>query len=157
MGWFDEQIRQRKENDDAMLSKAVCNIVEAVSGKKKIQPTATAIDGILKFFRVKAQKEPIKETEDNLEFLLQPHGIMHRHIELKKGWHKEALLPLLVTKKDGGDTVELIPRGGKYLFYDFDGKQCKVTKSTEELFESEAICFYKSFPQRKLGKKELLR
>ena len=34
MGWFDEQIRQRKENDESVLSEAVCNIVGAVSGEK---------------------------------------------------------------------------------------------------------------------------
>ena len=34
MGWFDEQIRQRKENEEAFLSEAVHNMVGAVTGEK---------------------------------------------------------------------------------------------------------------------------
>ena len=34
MGWFDEQIRQRKDNDKDVFSEALFDIVGAVSGKK---------------------------------------------------------------------------------------------------------------------------
>ncbi len=34
MGWFDEQIRQRKNSDDAVLSEALYDIIGAASGNK---------------------------------------------------------------------------------------------------------------------------
>ena len=59
MGWFDEQIRQRKENEEAVLSEAICNIVGAVSGEKvffnindKRKTLVNSIDEILKFYGV---------------------------------------------------------------------------------------------------------
>ena len=34
MGWFDEQIKQRKQNDDEMMQEAIAGIVGAVMGKR---------------------------------------------------------------------------------------------------------------------------
>ena len=166
MGWFDEQIRQRKENEECVLSEAVYNVTKAVSGEKHYfnikanQKTATnAVDEILKFYHLKTRDLPgaIKETEDQLEYLLRPHGIMRRRVELKKGWHKDATAPMLATRKGNGSFVALIPcKNGGYIFDDYEtGKSCKVTRQNEELFESEAICFYKPFPGKILTKKEL--
>ena len=44
--------------------------------------------------------DAINGTEDQLEYLLRPHGIMRRRVVLKKGWHKEAIAPMLATRKD---------------------------------------------------------
>ena len=166
MSWFDEQIRQRKENDDAVLSQAVYNITQAVSGEKadftaadKRKTTANAIDEILKFYHLGSRDLPsaIKDTEDQLEYLLRPHGIMHRRVVLKKGWHNDAVFPMLTARRDDEGMVALIPhKNGGYIFNDVEsGKQIKVTGQNEELFEDEAICFYKPFPGKALSEKEL--
>ena len=62
MGWFDEQIRQRKENEECILSEGVYNVTKAVSGEKHYfnikanQKTATnAVDEILKFYHLKTR------------------------------------------------------------------------------------------------------
>ena len=34
MGWFDEQIKERKQNDDAVFAAAFAGIADAVLGKK---------------------------------------------------------------------------------------------------------------------------
>ena len=34
MGWFDEQIKQRKQNDDDMFAEAFSGIAHAVTGTK---------------------------------------------------------------------------------------------------------------------------
>ena len=166
MGWFDEQIRQRKENEEAVLSEAICNIVGAVSGEKvffnikdKRKTLVNSIDEILKFYHLKSRDLPdaINGTEDQLEYLLRPHGIMRRRVVLKKGWHKEAIAPMLTTRKDNGSAVALIPyKSSGYVFNDVEsGKQCKVTQQNEEIFENEAICFYKPFPKDCISKKDL--
>ena len=166
MGWFDEQIRQRKENEEAVLSEAICNIVGAVSGEKvffnindKRKTLVNSIDEILKFYHLKSRDLPdaINGTEDQLEYLLRPHGIMRRRVVLKKGWHKEAIAPMLATRKDNGSAVALIHyKSSGYVFNDVEsGKQCKVTQQNEEIFENEAICFYKPFPKDCISKKDL--
>jgi NHLM bacteriocin system ABC transporter ATP-binding protein len=166
MGWFDEQISQRKENEEAVLSEAICNIVGAVSGEKvffnindKRKTLVNSIDEILKFYHLKSRDLPdaINGTEDQLEYLLRPHGIMRRRVVLKKGWHKEAIAPMLATRKDNGSAVALIPyKSSGYVFNDVEsGKQCKVTQQNEEIFENEAICFYKPFPKDCISKKDL--
>ena len=35
MGWFDEQIRDRKKNDDDAFAEAFANMASAITGKKK--------------------------------------------------------------------------------------------------------------------------
>ncbi len=65
MGWFDEQIRQRKNSDDAVLSEALYDIIGAASGNKVfyipedgIKAIKNEIDKILRFYRVKSRELP---------------------------------------------------------------------------------------------------
>ena len=34
MGWFDEQIRERKQNDDEAFAEAFANMAYAITGRK---------------------------------------------------------------------------------------------------------------------------
>ena len=167
MGWFDEQIRQRKNNDNEVFSEALLDIAGAVSGKKFFAGVNDSrklikneIDEILKFYHLKSKELPdsIKETDEQLEYLLRPHGIMRRNVELQEGWYKKAIGPLLAIRKDNGNAVALIPHKSiGYVFNDNEnGKQCKVTAKNAELFENKALCFYKPFPQKKLTENELI-
>ena len=62
MGWFDEQIRNRKQNDDEAFAEAFANMASAIS-KKRIEAslnndravTKDAIDEILKYYHVKSR------------------------------------------------------------------------------------------------------
>ena len=168
MRWFDEQIRQRKVMDDTVLSEALYEIAGAISGKNTVfgskdkqKVTANAIGEILKFYHLKGRDVPevITDTEARLEHLLRPHGIMRRHIKLEKGWHKDAVAPMLATRADTGTAVALIPRKGSgYLFQDMvSGKTCRVTNQNEALFDGSAICFYRPFPQERLDTKKLTK
>ena len=58
MGWFDEQIRDRKQNDDDAFAEAFSNMASAVMGKRieaslndDRTVTKDAIDEILKYYR----------------------------------------------------------------------------------------------------------
>ena len=118
MGWFDEQIRQRKNNDNEVFSEALFDIAGAVSGKKFFinindnrKVIKNEIEEILKFYHLKSRELPasIKETDEQLEYLLRPYGIMRRKVELKEGWYKKAIGPMLAVRKDDGNAVALIP------------------------------------------------
>lgn len=161
MGWFDEQIKLRKKNDDAILEEAFADITDAVLGTKMSEAYKSdaakadnAIDEILKYYKIKPVEVPenFRNLNDRLEYLLRPHGIMRRNISLEKGWYKDSIGAVLGTRKDDGSVVAFIPKGlSGYMFFDVrSGKQIKLSKKNENLFETEAICFYKPFPLKKL-------
>ncbi len=161
MGWFDEQIKQRKRNDDAIFEEAFVGIADAVLGSKMSaafvsneERAEDAIGEILKYYKVKPREVPdsVKGLNDRLEYLLRPHGIMRRNVNLEKGWYKDAIGALLGTRKDDGSVVAFIPKGlSGYVYFDAPtGKWVKVNKKNQSLFENEGICFYKPFPLKKL-------
>ncbi len=168
MGWFDEQIKQRKRNDDAIFEEAFVGIADAVLGSKMSAAFVSdeeraegAIGEILKYYKVKPREVPdsIKGLHDRLEYLLRPHGIMRRNVNLEKGWYKDAIGALLGTRKDDGSVVAFIPKGlSGYVYFDVPtGKWIKVNKKNQSLFEDEGICFYKPFPLKKLTVASLVR
>lgn len=165
MGWFDEQIRLRKQRDDEVFSDAFLGIADAVMGTNSAQRdsrliTKNAIDEILKFYHVKSQELPDSVTDpgEQLEYLLRPWGIMRRTVRLEKGWYKDAIGAMLAVRKDDGRFTALIPgKFSGYSFLDGSGKRVRLTAANEGLFEPEAIAFYKPFPLRAIGIPDLLR
>lgn len=166
MGWFDEQIKQRKQNDDELFAEAFAGIAGAVTGakisvlKSDAQRTKNAVDEILRYYRIRPCEVPdsVKDINERLEYLLRPHGVMRRTVRLEKGWYKEAVGAMLAIKKSDGSAVALIPSGfAGYTYFDEEkGKRVRVSRKTEGFFEEEAIAFYASFPIKKIGMKDLV-
>lgn len=166
MGWFDEQIKLRRENDDAVMAEAIAGIAGAVMGSRVAAAAESdsyraqnAISDILRFHHIKASEVPesIKDFNEQLEFLLRPHGIMRRAVKLEKGWYKDAVGAMLAVRKSDGAPVSLLPAGlTGYTYFDEEkGRRVRVTAKTQQLFEDEAIAFYAAFPLEKMGIKEL--
>ncbi len=167
MGWFDEQIRQRKLSDEEMFAESFANVAGAVMGRKasgtlrdERRLTRDSLDEILKFYHVKGREVPdsIKDVNEQLEYLMRPYGIMRRTVTLEKGWYNDAMGAMLGTRKDDGSAVALIPGGlWGYTFFDRkSSRRVKVNSRTEEFLEPDAIAFYKPFPIKKIGVGELL-
>ena len=168
MGWFDEQIKQRRKNDEDIFSDAFADIADAVLGTKRSSSNdgndereIGAIWKILEYYKVKPQQLPssIKTLNDRLEYLLRPNGIMQRNINLESGWYKDSIGAVLGKRKDDGSAVAFIPKGisGYVYFDDESGKWERINAANEALFEEEAICFYKPFPLGKLTLRSLMR
>ncbi len=168
MGWFDEQIRQRKQSDDDVFSDSFISIAQAVMGKRLTaawndnrEQTKNEIDRILKYYHVKSRDVPddIKDVNEQLEYLLRPHGFMRRTITLEKGWYHDAIGAMLGSRTDNGMAVALIPTGlSGYGFYDeLTGKNVKLNHKTEKMIDTEAICFYKPLPLKKIGIPDLMK
>ena len=168
MGWFDEQIKQRKQSDDQLFEEAFVRVADAVLGTKMSaaylsdeNKASGEIGEILKYYRIKPREVPdaVKGLDDRLEYLLRPHGIMRRNVLLPKGWYKDAIGALLARRKDDGTVVALIPRGlTGYAYFDAAAsKWVRIGRKNEELFDEEAICFYKPFPLTKLTVPALTR
>ena len=162
MGWFDEQIMQRKQNDDDVFADSFVNMAAAVLGSRVTGSLSdgsaaakSAIDEILKYYHVKSREVPdnIKDTNEQLEYLMRPYGIMRRTVRLEKGWYRDAVGAMLGVMKESGRVVALIPAGfSGYCYIDPDsGKKIKINRRNQRLFDSEAIAFYKPFPLKKIG------
>ena len=168
MGWFDEQIKQRKKNDEELFSEAFVGIAHAVLGSKiraafesDESRAQGAITEILGYYHIKPKEVPdsVKGLNDRLEYLLRPNGIMRRNVILEKGWYKDGIGAVLGTRKDDGSVVAFIPRGiSGYVYFDApSGKWVKLTGKNESLFDDEGICFYKPFPLKRLTLPLLMR
>ena len=168
MGWFDEQIKQRKQSDDQLFEEAFIRMADAVLGTRMASAyqsdeakASGEIGEILKYYKIKPREVPdtVKGLDDRLEYLLRPHGIMRRNVQLQKGWYKDATGAMLGRRKDDGSVVALIPRGlTGYACYDAKAAQwVKIGRKNEDLFDDEAICFYKPFPLTKLTVPTLMR
>ncbi len=168
MGWFDEQIRLRKQRDNDAFQDAFSNIAGAVMGRRiaaalNDQRTVTkdAIDVILKYYHVKSREVPdnITEMNEQLEFLLRPYGIMRRTVKLSGEWYRDAIGAMLGIRRDTGVVVALVPAGlTGYCYFDADtGGSVNINAKNAGLFDSEALAFYKPFPLKAVGLGELIR
>ena len=168
MGWFDEQIHQRKQADEEAFADSFQYIAEAVMGRRisdalndSRQVTTDAIGEILRYYHVKSHEVPesIQDMNEVLEYLMRPYGIMRRTVRLDKGWYHDAVGAMLGTRKDDGSVVALLPWGlSGYRFYDRKaGKYVHLSRKTEGMIESEAFAFYKPFPLKKMGIPDFMR
>lgn len=166
MGWFDEQIKKRIQNDEDAFAGAFAEMSGAIMGKKAAcdqlderTRTASAIGDILGYYHVKAVDIPesLTQLDGQLEFLLRPSGIMRRRVKLTDKWYEDGVGPLLGRTTEG-DPVAILPRGLKgYAYHDYaTGKSVRVTAQNAPELEQEAICFYKPLPLRAIGIKDLL-
>ncbi len=168
MGWFDEQIKQRKEKDEEAFEESFERLAGSILGHrirtafdddKRI--AKDALGEILKFYHMKAGEIPdeIKDVDEQREYLFRPYGIMRRAIILGEKWHKDAVGALLGIKKSDSSLVALIPdKITGYRYFDREtGKYVKINSRNEKLFEKEAFCFYRQFPLKELSLKSLFR
>ena len=171
MGWFDEQIKERTLRDEETLSDALEEISSIITRKRpesdgphreeeQEESITDALHQIFRYYRIKPGELPydVKGLEDQLEYLCRPHGIMRRIVKLEKGWYRDSVGAMLGFRKDGR-AVALIPgRISGYLCYDrAGGKPIRLSKKTEGDLEDRAVCFYKPFPMKKLGLRDLVR
>ncbi|MBQ1536391.1 MAG: NHLP bacteriocin export ABC transporter permease/ATPase subunit [Ruminococcus sp.] len=167
MGWFEKQIKQRSDLDQQLFEESFFRVAGVVLGERTATKmsdehiiTKQAIDEILKYFHFKPVEIPksIKDHEAQVDYCLRPHGLMKRRVELEDKWWNDAFGPVLAYKKESGEPVALLPRKlmGYYYIDRQTGNSVKVTGQTAQLFEREAYCFYKPFPQRKLGISDLM-
>ena len=167
MGWFENQIEERRSADQQLLEDSFVKIAGVVLGQRTAQKigderivTKTAIDEILKYYHCKSVELPedLKTAEEQLDYSLRPYGLMRRTVELTEDWYKDAFGPILAFTKEEGLPVALLP--GRILGYGFTDPATsghrRLNAETAALFDTEAICFYRPLPQKKLGIPDLL-
>ncbi len=166
MGIFGEQIRQRKSADQELFEDSILRMASAVVGKDVAGSMASehivtkeAVDDILKFYRINPVDIPshIIDPDEQLEYALRPHGIMHRMVALPTGWYKDAFGPMIAYRASDGAPVPVFPRPFRgYWFRDETGRKTTVNASNARDFALEARCFYRPLPLGKIGVRDLL-
>ena len=167
MGWFENQIEERRKADDRLLEDSYVKIAGVVLGQRTARKigderivTKSAIDEILKYYHCKAAEVPeeVRTLEDQLDYCLRPQGLMRRDVELTEGWYRDAFGPVLAFTKKEGLPVAILPGAVRgYHFRDpGTGKRVRMNRKAAALFDVRAICFYRPLPQRALGIPDLL-
>ena len=166
MGWFDQQIKDRINNDNISVENAFFDMSTVLMKKSKRTNTLynkrntahSAIEEICKFYHVAISDIPdnITDINEQLEYMLRPSGIMKRRINLEGAWWKDCYGPLL-GETHAGKVVALLPnRNVGYKFFDYEtGRLVAVNSETAKKLQNEAVCFYKPLPQRPLTVKDL--
>ena len=167
MGWFDEQIEYRKKHERELLSDSFENLARSVTGRKTISSfdadadVSDAVSALLKYMGIKEKEIPgkIHGLRDRLDFLLSSTGVLYREVILTKGWHVDAMGPMIATLKDSGAVVAVLPSElGGYEFIDpHSGKKVRLSAATEKRLGEEALCFYRPLPMRELTIRDLFR
>lgn len=162
----DDKIKDRIHKDDERFSAALFRMAGVVMKRARAyartdrEKQLTAIGEVLRYYRIMPQELPkdVTETEEQLDYLLRPAGMMRRTVRLEEGWQKNAFGAMLVKKDDGG-LFALIPKGfsGYVLFDPEDESRTRVTAKLAAALCGEAICFYRPLPAGKIGGKELMR
>ena len=119
MGWFEKQVKQRKELDQQIFEESFFKAAEAVLGERTVTRmsddriiTKQAIEDILKYYHYKPVEIPksVKTQDEQIEYSLRPHGIMRRNVTLDKDWYKNSFGPVLAYMKEGGAPVAILPK-----------------------------------------------
>ncbi|MBR0405292.1 MAG: ATP-binding cassette domain-containing protein [Eggerthellaceae bacterium] len=166
MGMYEDQIRQRKRGDQEMFEDSILRMASAVVGSSVAGTMASsrivtkeAVDDILKFYHINPVDIPsnVKDPDEQLEYALRPHGIMHRMVALTDGWYKDAFGPMIAYRADDGAPVPMFPKPYKgYWFRDDAGRKITVDARNARSFALEARCFYRPLPLGKIGTPDLL-
>ena len=168
MGWFENQVRERRELDQRMFEESFFRTADAVLGGRRASRmsdqrivTGQAIEDILKYYHYQPVDVPasVKTQDEQIDYSLRPHGIMRRVVQLDKDWYRESFGPLMVYMKEDGSPVAVLPKDLNGYYYVDHNTDTAVTINAEnaKLFEEEAFCFYRSLPQRALDLSDLVQ
>ena len=166
MGWFDEQIEYRKEQERRMLADSFDRLHLTVTGRKSGSSFAEgtdvndALETLLKYFGIRDRKIPqsLKGFEEKLDYLLTASDIMYRKVTLEPGWSRDAMGVMVTNLKESGAVITVMRNGaGVFVYKDpITGMTLPVHKAEEQKIGNEAYCFYRPLPLRRLSLQDLI-
>ena len=167
MGWFEDQIKDRRAAEQRDLEDAFEKIAGVVLGKMTADRlndqrivASGVIEEILKYYGCKPIEYPnsIKTGTEQLDYAMRHYGMMRRNVTLEENWYKDAFGAIIAFTAEDDIPVALLPNLiSGYSFTDpHTGKRTKVNAKTAKLFDTEGICFYQPLPQTKLTIPDLL-
>ena len=166
MGWFDEQIRARRQSDQEILEASMLEMASAVLGeqdasalKDRRTVSKNAVDQILKYYRFQPVDIPdgLETAQAQLEYALKQHGMSLRSVTLSGAWYRCSFGAMLAFRKADGFPVALTPKRLRgYEWTNAAGRRVSAGRRTAEQLEPEAICVYPALPLKQLAVSDLL-
>ncbi len=164
----DDQIRRRLSADEDVLSDALVNLSEVVTGTKlfdlfstrKTGAATCALTAILEYFGIRKTigiPDSVTDPEERLAWVTEPEGIMRRGVRLEGKWYKDAFGAFLGTLDDG-TAVALIPGFRGYSWVNsVTGEKVRITARNAGRIRPEAICFYAPLPPKPIRVRDLMQ
>ena len=102
MGFFDDQVRLRKKNDEELFNNSVDKIYSDVLGESRRSVSAdrnnliNVVNEVLSYYHYKKVSIPTSLSEDGeiIEYAANYSGMMTCRLELEGQWHMDSLGPL---------------------------------------------------------------
>ena len=166
MGWFEEQVKQRKELD----AKSFEESFNSLAGIKIDNPHNLsveqlrenfAISQILSSFRHPMVDIPvnIKKFDEKLSYALGQYEVEYHKVELNDSYVNDGHTILLIFTLVNDIPVVLFPIGSKeYYYINYrTGKKVRIAAKLVNGLELEAYSFYRPLPNKKVDIKEYIK
>ena len=166
MGWFEEQVKKRKELDEQTFENSFRSLAGVKNGQDSVlsetaQYENQAIAQILSYFRHQMVDIPTSITalKEKINFALRPYDIQYHPVELTQTWIEDNSAPLLTYTKKHHVPVVLLPKGNKGYYYIHyrTGKKVRAVAGIINKIETNAYSFYRPLPTRKITVGEYVR
>lgn len=163
MGWFEDQLKERKKLDDELLKESF----KSLAGMEAADPTDLsekaarenyAISQILSYFNHQVTDIPTNITDftDKLNYALGQYDVQYRKIMLDDSYAGDDECPLLIFTIVSNSPVVIFPKGTKSYYYvnHETGKKTTIDANLVNRLELEAYSFYRPLPKTKVSFKE---
>lgn len=163
MGWFEEQVRQRKKLDEktfeaTFMSLAGLQIDNPDNLSEKASIENNVIKQVLNYYHHQMVDIPTKITnfDDKLNYALKQYDIEYRKITLDSSFESDDKSPIVIFTIINNLPVVLFPgRKNKYYYIDYKTKKkAKIDASLVNNLEMDAYSFYRPLPSKKVSIKE---
>lgn len=162
MGWFEEQIQNRINEDQNDLNDVIIEMAGIITNSRILSrfnndriSVNNAMAQILKYYDaqiVEASDDKKQDIRELLEYHCRMAHIMYRNVVLEPGWSKKAFGAMLGTLKDSGKIISIFPDVlGRYYYLDsVTNQRIRISRKNEGQIDCNAICFYKGLPRDKV-------
>ena len=161
MKLFLNQIEARRKLERTALDLELEEGAERMGLKRRAHASTPHTDNVaihqilqaLNITEYELEDEELVSLEDQLKGIVRQYGIMMREVELKDGWWKESVGPMVGRNREGQLLTLLPTRSGRnYRYMGADGRWKKVSrKDMQTVLADKGFLFSKALPLKKLG------
>lgn len=148
-------IQEQNERIRAKNREAVSKAYENMNAAFHDREETTGINAVLRFLNERGRLDTSQPLSEQLRELARCYHIRTRYISLDPDWYIRCAIPMLVKTTDGQWLAVIPTPGGHCAYVDCSGKRT-VTAKNAPRFTSNAIGFYKVFPNEKMTMGSLL-
>lgn len=166
MGWFEEQVKQRKKLDAKTFEDSFKSLAGIrVKNKKNLTDQEIrenfAIKQILSYFHRQMSDFPtgVTKFKDKLNYVLGHYGIEYHNVQLTDEYVNENGSPLLIYTLIGEIPIILFPaKNNQYYYINYGtGKKVYIDAALIHGLEIDAVSFYRPLPTKGISIKDYIK